>query len=132
VAALDRCVIDVDTGGRDTGRRLDSADGNIGVLIIVIGGGTHALSDEGDARRHPGDIVDVVQSFRLDCLLAERRDAHRHIHQLFDAPLGGHDHFLQLGARAGGARLARLRPAHPLADGTDHGQQCSQSKFIHS
>src|SRR6185437_3318256 len=108
VARLDRRVIEVHAGGGGAGTRLDTADRNIGVLIIVVRGGGQAVALEIHSWGEQRDIVDVAHALAVELLLAERADADWHILQAFGAPLRGHNNFLQLcGGRGGGGPIAR-------------------------
>src|SRR5205807_4561169 len=102
------------------------------VLVVVVAAGTHAVPEEGNARRSARQVVDIVQTLHVERVYTQRGHAHRHIHEALGTTLGGYDDLLQSCSR-GGAGVRRLRPAQAVRGGAERGKQYStESQLLSS
>src|SRR5208283_5025220 len=120
VPGLDGRVVHVDTGGRSAGGRIDAADRDIRILVVVVAAVAHAVAEKSDAGTEPGDVIDGAQALLVELLLAESSDAHRHVLEPLLASLRRDDDLLERaagggrrgvggGGRCNGAQYARER-----------------------
>ena len=79
--ALHRRVVDVDAGGRGAGGRVDAANADIRVLVVVVRRRANTGAREGYSRGESGQIVDIFKTLCIELRLREAADANGHVLQ---------------------------------------------------
>src|SRR5215472_2089035 len=81
VTTLHRCIVNVDGGGRCAGSGVDAANVDVGVLVVVVGRIANTGAGERQVRSEACQVIDILESFRVDLLLREGGDTDRNVLQ---------------------------------------------------
>src|SRR5262249_57680824 len=93
-------------GGRCGGSGVEGANGDVGVLVVVVGRIANTGAGERQVRSEACQVIDILESFRVDLLLREGGDTDRNVLQALLTTGCGNEDFLEAGA---GGRLLRRR-----------------------